>query len=317
VPLLEAGAIACTVVFYLVVLSRSFSVFRQRIDHSLARAILRRALPIGASELVWAVKIYFATVFLGMFVGGPEVGWFGAAHRVVISLHTFVWLYFFNLLPSLARSTQRPPEVLRSLMQTSIQVTAWSAMFLGAVGAVFAEPLMTFLYGSQYREAASTFRVLIWLIPLAFMSGHYRYALIAYDRQHLEFLCGACGAGLNILLNLLLTPRLGLIGAAWALVASEVLIWGCAYCFVRRTITCIAVWPYAFRPLVGGAILAGALCLLPTMNIWMAAGSALGGYGLILSMMQPNLLADIRLIFASNQGEPSYNLTLRNSPSKM
>jgi O-antigen/teichoic acid export membrane protein len=301
VPLIEGSAIGCAVVFYLTVFSHYFGSLRQRIDSTFAFSIFRQALPIGASELVWALKIYFATVLLGILVGGPEVGWFGAAHRIVISLHTFVWLYFFNLLPAIARSTQGPVEALHRLTKTSMQVTAWSAVFLGIVGTAFAEPIITLIYGSQYHEAVAAFRVLIWLVPLALMSGHYHYALIAYNRQKLHFLSTACGAGLNVLLNLFLIPGHGFLGAAWALLISEVFIWSLAYYFVRRTITHVPIWSSVSQPLVGGAIFAGALYLLPPINIWMAGASAVVVYCLVLSVIQPKIFAHLRSIFVRNQ----------------
>jgi len=301
VPLIEGTAIGCVVVFYLSVFVNRFGSLRQRIDLPFALSTFRQALPIGGSELVWALKMYFATILLGILAVGSEVGWFGAAHRIVISLHTFVWLYFFNLLPSIARCSQGPLEALRRLMQTSIQITAWSAIFLGIVGTAFADPIITLVYGSQYQESVMAFQVLIWLIPLAMMSGHYRFSLIAYDRQGWEFLSAACGAGLNVVLNLLLIPTYGLLGAAWALVASEVLIWILAYHFVRSTITQIPIWPHVWRPLVGGTALAGALYLLPPINIWIAGSSAVLVYGLVLSIIQPKLLADARSLLVRNR----------------
>jgi len=297
VPLIEGGAIGCVLIFYLWAASRVFGSLWQRIDYAFAWSLFREASPIGASELVWAIKIYFATILLGILMAGPEVAWFGASHRIVISLHTFVWLYFFNLLPSIARCTEGPFDVLNSLMQRSIQGTAWIVVFLGIIGTAFAGPFITLLYGSQYRDAAHTFQVLIWLVPLALMSGHYRYALIAYDKQRLEFATALCGAGVNVLLNLLLVRRYGGLGAAWALIASEAFIWGLAYYFVRRTIATIPLWPCVYRPVVGGAILASALYLLPPVNLWMAAGSAVLLYGLVLSIAQPRILADIGLVF--------------------
>jgi PST family polysaccharide transporter len=300
-PVIEGSALGCVVVFYLCTVSHVFGSLRQRIDYAFAWSIFRQALPIGASELVWALKIYFATVLLGIFMAGSEVAWFGASHRIVISLHTFVWLYFFNLLPSIARCTAGSVEALNSLMHRSIPATAWIVVFLGTIGTAFAEPLITLLYGSQYHDAVKTFRVLIWLIPLALMSGHCRYALIAYDRQRLEFLGAVCGAGLNMLLNLSLIPFYGGLGAAWALIASEALIWGVTYVFVRRAIARIPMWPHVYRPLVGGAVLASALYLLPPMSLWIAASSAVLVYAIVLSIVQPSLLADIRLVLVRNQ----------------
>ena len=49
------------------------------------------------------------------------------------------------------------------------------------VAAVFASPLMTLIYGATFAPAAEPFAVLVWLVPLALFSGHYRYTLIGYD----------------------------------------------------------------------------------------------------------------------------------------
>ena len=300
VPLIEVIAIGAAVLFYLRAFANSFGSLRQPVDGPFALSLLRQALPIGASELVWALKVYFATIFLGLLLLGSEVGWFAAAHRIVISLHTFVWLYFFSLLPSIARSTQALPDALHRLMGTSIQITAWSAIFIGITGTAFAGQIVALLYGPQYEKAVPVFQVLIWLIPLALMSGHYRYVLIAYNRQGLEFLTAACGAGLNILLNLYLIPSYGLVGAASALVSSEALIWALAYYCVRRKIAPIPIWTHLWRPLVGGMILASVLYLLST-KIWMAASSAVAVYCLVVSIMQPELLTQLRTMLARNR----------------
>ncbi|MCI0591208.1 MAG: flippase [Gammaproteobacteria bacterium] len=301
VALIEIAALGCVVVFYVGVFWHYFGSLHQRIDYRFTRSIFHQALPIGASELLWALKIYFATVLLGLLGGGPEVGWFGAAHRIVISLHTFVWLYFFNLLPSIARCTQGPMKGMHRLMQTSLQVTAWLAVFLGIVGTAFAEPIITLIYGSQYNEAVAVFGALIWLIPLALMSGHFRYALIGYNKQGLEFLSSAYGACANILLNLLLIPSAGLVGAAWALLISEVVIWGFAYCFVRRTITHVPICLPVIHPLVGGAIAAGVLYLLPPVNIWVAGSSAVAVYCFFVAATQPKVFAHVRSMFVGQR----------------
>lgn len=295
VALIEGASIGCMAVYYFCSFGYHFGVPWQRLDFSYALSIFRQALPIGASEIVWAVKVYSVTVVLGLVITGPEVGWFGAAHRFVIALHTFVWLYFFNLLPSISRCTQGTIEDLHRLIGTSIRVTAWLAVFFGIVSTIFAEPIITLLYGSQYHETVGVFQVLIWLVPLALMSGHYRYTLIGYNQQRLEFTTAAIGAGFNILLNLFLIPAYGLPGAAWAMVLSEVLIWIMAYYFVRRRVGHIATLPHLYRPLAGGAILVVVLYLFLPANIWLDGLVAIIVYGLALSILHPELISDIRV----------------------
>ncbi len=63
----------------------------------------KQALPIGMTEMAWAFTWYFSTVILGLIYAKELLGWFGASHRLLMALHTFVFLYFFNLLPSISR----------------------------------------------------------------------------------------------------------------------------------------------------------------------------------------------------------------------
>ncbi len=83
------------------------------------------AVPIGLSEIAWAFMWYFCTVLLGLVFSGLTLGWFGAAHRVVMALHTFVWLYFFNLLPSISRCVGCLCRQLLDLMDGSIRLIVW------------------------------------------------------------------------------------------------------------------------------------------------------------------------------------------------
>ena len=301
VPVVEGAALLCVVIYYFLVFTKHFGSLGKQIDYRYALSMFRQAWPIGASELVWALKIYFATVLLGMFVNGPEVGWFAAAHRLVVSLHAFVWLYFFNLLPSIARGSGGSFETLQHLLRGSLQITGWLGVFVAAVGTVLAKPILTSVYGMQYQSAIAAFQVLIWLIPLALVSGHFRYTLIAYNKQGLEFVTAACGGALNVFLNLILIGAYGIIGAAISLIAAEGLICGLAYFMVRRTIIRIPVGLYLWRPATGAAILAGILYCVPALNTWVAGGSTIAVFLSVLLLSQRTFFADLRSLFAGTR----------------
>jgi PST family polysaccharide transporter len=298
VPIVEGAAILCVSIYYFFVYSKHFGALGKRIDYRYASSMFRQAVPIGASELVWALKIYFATVLLGIYTNGAEVGWFGAAHRLVISLHAFVWLYFFNLLPSISRSSLGTFDSLQRLMRGSLQITSWLGVFVAMVGTALAKPVLTVVYGSQYEPAVAAFQVLIWLIPLALVSGHFRYTLIAYDRQGLEFLTAALGGALNVGLNLTLNATYGIVGAAMSIVAAEGFIFGLSYLFVRRTITRIPIVAYLWKPATGAVILAAILYLMPALNTWLIGGSTVVVFLGLLSVSHRTLFADFRSLLA-------------------
>jgi len=145
------------------------------------------------------------------------VSWVAASVRVVYALHTFVWLYFFNLLPNLARELAIGREGWRALVTRSMSLSMWPACLIAVGGTIIAPELIQLLYGSAYASAAATFQVIVWMIPVMWFSGHYRFSLVAGGLQRLESIGSAVTAAATVAAALVLVPRLGGLGAAVAL----------------------------------------------------------------------------------------------------
>jgi O-antigen/teichoic acid export membrane protein len=301
VPLIELAAVSAVVVFNAAIFHYSFAGLRRRFDFALARSLLRQALPIGLTQVMWGLKVYLPTIMLGLMVGGEAVGWFGAAHRIVIALHSFVWMYFFNLYPSIARCTQQPPAALHGLIGKSLQVTSWSAVFMGVIGTLLAKPLLTFVYGSQYQEATLAFQVLIWLVAATLLSSHYMYTLIAYNQQWLELLSAVFGAVVNIGLNYVLILRFGFVGAAFGLLFSEASIWALNYYFVRRHVAALPFCAHLLRPLIAGAAVAALISVIPPFHFLVVGMAALLLYALGMVILQPGIISEVRVLIAGNR----------------
>jgi len=92
-----------------------------------------------------------------------------------------------------------------------------------AVGlALVAHPLATVMVGPGLREGAA--QVTPWVTISAFLSGitvyYFHTAFTLARRTHLLMAVMAVPAALNLILNLVLVPRLGLAGALWATLLS-------------------------------------------------------------------------------------------------
>ena len=249
---------------------------RMKLESSLGQ--LRQALPIGLSELAWALFWYLATVQLGLLVGGEQLGWYGVSHRGVMALHTFVWLYFFNLLPSLARCVALPAEQLPALLRRSLGLTAWGGIFVALMFTLLAGELLSLVYGSEFMGAVLPLSVLVWMIPIALLSGHYRYTLIAYNLQRLEFGCTAAAAIMAAGLGLLLIPAQGAVGAALALLVANVGNLALAFYCVQRRVTRVSFHVQLILPLAATTIAVAVFFGLVKFNPWLAAGAAALAY---------------------------------------
>jgi O-antigen/teichoic acid export membrane protein len=202
---------------------------------------LRSAVPIGLTELAWAFMWYFATVLLGLIFVDESLGWFGASHRITMALHTFVWLYFFNLLPSLSRCAGLPYRHLTALVNRSMRLAAWTGIFGALSVTLLSREVLTVLYGPGFTGGAEFLVILVWILPIALLSGHYRYALIAYGFQNQLLYCTAVAAAAAVLCGATVVPLLGATGAAIALLFANAVNFLLVYVSVRRNIVQLRV----------------------------------------------------------------------------
>jgi PST family polysaccharide transporter len=236
---------------------------------------IRESVPIGLSELSWAFMWYFCTVLLGLFYPDKYLGWFGASHRTVMAMHSFVVLYFFNLLPSISRCVGRPNSQLLELMDRSVRFVAWTGLYAAAAVSVLAPWVMQLLYSKSFRAGSGTLVILVWMLPIAMLSGHHRFILLAYNRQTRLLGCMIASAVAAVVSGLVLTPLYGGRGAACALLIANALNLVLVYFSVRKLIVTVPLWPQLKVPLA--ALGSGALIFFALVRwnlfVALAAGS--------------------------------------------
>lgn len=253
-------------------------------------AHIRASAPIGFAELAWACMLYFCTVLLGFTADNRTLGWFGAADRALMAMHSFVMLYFFNLLPSIARCAGRPHEELLLLMDRSLRFLSWAGLFAAGLLTAAAPEAMTLLFGSSFRPAASSLAILVWMLPIAMLSGHHRYILLGYGHQKRLFSCTVISAAVTVMLGFVLIPRFQGQGAAWALIIANFVNFVLVYFSVRQLVVEVPVWRELVRPFSALAVSTVVFLLLERWGIWIAVTGASAVYAAVLVWSDGSLL---------------------------
>lgn len=222
VPAAEATGLAAAVLVQHVVLRRRIGaiVFHGALRR--ARAAVRSALPLAASSLTWALRTQLPFLALYVFTGSENSADYAAAQRFVIPAHFFVFLYSFNLLPSLSRAAQQPDRAeYRRLMTTSVRLVGWTVL-PGCLAVTTIAPLVfPKLAGTQFASGVLPFQIMVWMLGVAFFTFHLRYALVAFDRQKDELWSMVVGLAVGGVALVLIGDRLTPVTAALVFVGSE------------------------------------------------------------------------------------------------
>ena len=234
-----------------------------RPDRETARSLLREAAPVGGGQWVWILTQYLPIFALAAWGGADTVGYFGAAHRVVFSLGSFIFLYFFALYPSLVIATHDQPEDLQPLLSVSISGTAWVGGFTAVVGTLVAHPVTRLAFGPVFGPTSGLLALLVWSLPLQLLSGHARFTLIAAGHPGAHLATQVAGFIAGIGACAVLIPRFEGAGAAAALLISTLVVWVSAERAVRRKVAAIPGLAALWRPVLATACSLGLALTVP------------------------------------------------------
>jgi O-antigen/teichoic acid export membrane protein len=278
VALAEVLGAFLTAACSLLVASKIFNLtVRIRLNRRELRSLLAQSWPVGASEIAWGVKWYAGLILLGYLATPTDTAWHSAALRLVMSIHTVVWLYFSVLLPNLARLAVEDAGGWTPLVERSLRLTGWFGCGIALVGTLAAGTILTVIFGQAFVAAVAGLRVVIWVIPIAFVSGHFRYSLIAAQHQRREYYAALAGAATAVALALLLEPTLRSTGAAVALLGGATAYAIAAALQGRRVLSPIALLAsMTLSPLCSAACLALGAILTPVAGEVVSALAALG-----------------------------------------
>ncbi|MGE5140648.1 MAG: oligosaccharide flippase family protein [Rudaea sp.] len=261
VPVAEVAGVGLAGIYGVWSYRRAFHVSWSPVR--LSRRLFREGVPIGLSQLFWMVRMYGATVILGLVAVPADVGFFGAAMRILVALHAFIYLYYFNLLPSFSRAWLQQGGQLGRLIAHSLHGIAWAAVLALGGWLLMAPVIVGVVYGPAFAPAAS---VLLWLAGVAIaalISGHYRFGLIAAGRQDAEMASQFLGSLLALVLLPFGYSRGGPNGAAAALVLAEVVVWFASWFWARRALGIGNQLEVLWRPALALLVGAGVVSAVP------------------------------------------------------
>ncbi len=293
VGMVEIAAAAIGAAYYLTVQQFWVTPVRLGFSGGELRRLMEQGLSVGLSNMVGAIIQYAPLFLVASIVGGAETAWFGASHRIVISLVTFSWVYHFNLYPAIARRVGKAPEDLDGLVRASFRVVAWAGIGLALVLTLLARPLLVLAFGDQFATAAPAFSVLIWVVPITFLSGHARYVLIAVGQQRFLLAAQISGAVAMLLVSLVLIPVLHSVGAAVAMLVASLVVWAAAHTFAVVHIGRLPALSIVALPAII-AMLSGLLVHFIDTNPWVATAVTALVYALCAPMVDGKLLSALR-----------------------
>ena len=240
------------------------------VDRARLRAYAAYGYPIAASLTLALVLASTDRFLLAAFMDAAAVGVYHASYSLANRTLDviFIWLGAAGA-PAMVMALERGGR--ETLRKTALEQGS-TLILIGLPAAVglslVARPMAELMIGRDLRDAAAL--VTPWIAASSFLSGliayYFGFGFTLGKKTGLLLITMAIPAMCNVLLNLMLIPRLGVAGAAISTAASFAI--GLIACLLlsRRAIALPVPWDALARCGLASAVMAAMVLMLPPLG---------------------------------------------------
>jgi PST family polysaccharide transporter len=211
---LNAGALAAAYQ------SSGERLHRWRASWARSAALFRDSWPLLLSGVSSMLYLRLDVVMVTAMRGDYETGIYSAATRLSEAWYFLPMALMSAVQPVLLRARENDPVVFQRRLNALYVLTAWASVVVAALLTVTATPLIALLFGDRYLGAGPVLALHAWAGIAVFLGVASSQYLVAENLVRISMYRTALGVVANILLNLLLIPHYGALGAAAATVVS-------------------------------------------------------------------------------------------------
>ena len=205
--------------------ARKYISFKPTGGYEFGKHIKNALIFLGMSA---ATTIYTSldSLMLGFIKGDTEVGYYDAAVRVKNILVTLITSLGTVILPRASYYVEKGLlDEFRSVIAKALDLVWCAALPCMVYCMMFAYPIVMVLAGEEFIPATVTMIVITPTIFLIGMSNIFGIQmLVPLGRETSLFIAEILGAVIDLILNLILIPRLGATGAAIGTLVAELTV---------------------------------------------------------------------------------------------
>lgn len=187
---------------------------KPRFDFPLIKKLLKASWPLMLSSAAVSVYMRIDQIMIESIVDTEAVGNYSAAVKISEMWYFIPIIICNSVFPSIVQAKHENYDLYLKRLQKLYNVMIRSSLVIALIVTIISGKLIEFLYGSQYTEAANVLRVHIWAGVFVFWGVASSRFLIIEDLEKLSFYRTLAGALVNIILNFILIPPFGILGAA-------------------------------------------------------------------------------------------------------
>lgn len=213
----------CAALAMVVVYRLRFGRIGFAIERSYVRSLVKQSWPLLLASIGSMVYLRADMIMLAELSGEAEAGIYAAATKLSEAWYFMPMAFVASFQPFLVKARRAGLAQFSVYLRRLYALMAASSILVAICVSLLADWLVDLLYGEPYRDAANILIVHVWAALAVFLGVASSQYLVIEGKQRFSAYRALIGMCSNLLLNALLIPRYGGLGAAWATLISYAL----------------------------------------------------------------------------------------------
>lgn len=203
------------------VFTRKYMKPRFEFDFEFWKNTAKVALPLSMLSVFALIYVRIDTIMLSIIEGDAVVGWYNAAYNLVVGFKIIPQIFMNALFPLMSSCSVSSPDLLKKMYEKSFNYLFIFGLPLAVIITLLANKIIISIYGDLFYPSTIALQILAWDVLLVFLYSCSAFVLISIGKHNKMAVFAGSAAFLNVILNLILIPSYGYIGAAIATIVAE------------------------------------------------------------------------------------------------
>ena len=247
---------------------------------------ISEAIPIGIASLTRRITWQIDILILSAIATSRSVGLFSAPYKIIQSMNMLPQTVALPLYPLYSRLAKDSILQLYSTYERSLRLMLLMSVPFVLILATFSRTIVLLLLGKTFEESHAALQILSLTLLFLFPTSQFVYFFSSIGKQKFYTIASLLGLGVNILLDLVLIPRLDFLGACIGTLVAEILLFATGIFYTKTVAEGVSFTRALWKPFAAGSVMLAVL--LPFRDshpYWIALGAVLGVFVYIFSVL--------------------------------
>ena len=269
IPLMIAMILPNVATFFLsyILLTKKISRPKFEFNPKQWKLLIKESYPLFI-EMVFRQNFLRVDIFIIKALrSASEVALFNAPYSLILRLQMIPLAFTTSLFPLMSRHADTSREAFKSTYVKAFKILFNLSLPFAIATTILADKIIIIIFGINFIKSAVALKILIWMVTLMFLDSIINTVLVSLKKQWFSAVSHAAMFIVNLILDLLLVPIYGYVGACIGNLFAYMTRFILSYYFISKNDITLPLDQILPKPLLSGAAMGVIMYFFRELNI--------------------------------------------------